>query len=169
MQRTTTRALAAAALLIASACASSGPPWLPPVTDAPTGVRKPGKFVWVELVTSHVERARDFYGKLFGWTFEEQNDYILVRHEGRRVAGIVSAADPERSEWIENLSVEDVDRAVLAARTHGGAVEHEAVDAPDRGRLALVSDPGGALVLLVQSRSGDPPDHLPPVGSFLWR
>ena len=65
--------------------------------------------------------------------------------------------------------VEDVDRAVALAKEHGGTVEREAVDAPDRGRLALVSDPSGALVLLVRTSTGDTPDQLPPVGSFIWR
>lgn len=163
------RALAATVLLLASACASSGPPWIPPVTEVPTGVYMPGKFVWVDLITADVERAKAFYGTLFGWTFEEKGRYHTAMHDGAPVAGIVSARDPERSEWIGNLSVENVDRSVELARTHGGIVEREAVDAPDRGRLALVSDPGGALVLLVRSSTGDTPDHLPPVGSFLWR
>ena len=161
--------LTATALLLACACASSAPPWIPPVNDVPTGLHKPGKFVWVDLVTADVPGAKSFYGALFGWTFEEKNRYTTALHDGARVAGFVSARDPERSEWIVNLSVEDVDRAVALAKEHGGSIEHEAVDAADRGRLALVSDPGGAVVLLLRSSSGDTPDRLPPVGSFLWR
>jgi len=164
-----TRAFLATALLLASACASSAPPWIPAITDTPTGEYKPGKFVWVDLITGDVEGAKAFYGPLFGWTFKNKGRYTTVLHGDERVAGFVSAADPERSEWIGNLSVEDVDRSVELAKANGGGVEREAVDAPDRGRLALISDPGGAVVLLVRSSSGDTPDGLPPVGSFLWR
>jgi len=163
------RALAATTLLLAAACASDAPPWIPPLTVEPTGVYKPGKFVWVDLVTGEAEQAKAFYGALFGWTFEEKGRYSIALNNGARVAGIVASEDPERSEWIGNLSVENVDSSVESAKAHGGAVEHEAVDAPDRGRLALVSDPGGAIVLLVRSSTGDTPDGLPPVGSFLWR
>jgi predicted enzyme related to lactoylglutathione lyase len=163
------RALAATTLLLAVACASNAPPWIPPVTAEPTGLYKPGKFVWVDLVTDDAEGAKAFYGALFGWTFEEKGRYNIAMSDGVRVAGIVTSRDPDRSEWIGNLSVSDVDRSVELAQSNGGAVEHEAVDAPDRGRLALVSDPGGAVVLLVRSSTGDTPDRLPPVGSFLWR
>jgi hypothetical protein len=140
------------------------------VTEAPTQRTTPGKFVWNDLVTQDVERAKSFYGALFGWTFAADDRYTQVLRDGTAIAGIVSAADPKRrSEWVGNLSVTDVDRAVALVRENGGVVERKPVDAPDRGRLAVVSDPEGALVLLVRTSSGDPPDAEPPVGDWLWR
>jgi hypothetical protein len=129
-----------------------------------------GKFVWMDLLTTDVVRAREFYGALFGWTFEGRADYVKVLHDDEVVAGIVGR-DPsqEGSAWIGNLSVEDVDAAASLVEGRGGEVQTGPVDAPQRGRLAFVRDPAGASLLLVRSAVGDPPDGLPPHGRFLWR
>jgi len=157
-------------LAFGSACASNAPPRLPPFTETPTQLVKEGKFVWQDLVTQDVAESRSFYGALFGWTFEEGGRYTQVLHEGVPIAGMLAAADPERtSEWIGNLSVRDVDRAAALVAERGGVVERGPVDAPVRGRLALVSDPDGALVLLVRASGGDPPDGEPGHGQWLWR
>jgi predicted enzyme related to lactoylglutathione lyase len=157
-------------LAIGSACASTSLPRIPPVTEEPTQLVKPGKFVWVDLVTQDVANAKSFYGALFGWTFLGGDRYTQVLHDGTAIAGIVRAADPERgSEWVGNLSVADVDRAAALVSERGGVVEREPVNAPERGRLALVSDPEGALLLLLRASGGDPPDAEPTVGSWLWR
>ena len=163
-------ACAALLLAFAAACASSSPPRLPPVTAEPTRLAKAGKFVWVDLVTEDVAAARSFYGELFGWTFRAGDRYTEILHQGQPIGGIVEAApDVGGSRWVGNLSVADVDRAADFVREHGGVVEREPVDAPDRGRLALVRDPEGALLLLLRSSSGDPPDAEPTRGTWLWR
>ena len=41
-------------------------------------------------------------------------------------------------------------------------------DVPDRGRVAIVSDPQGALFALVRASGGDPPDQVPLPGGWLW-
>jgi predicted enzyme related to lactoylglutathione lyase len=157
-------------LAFGSACASTSLPWIPPVTEEPTQLVKAGKFVWVDLVTQDVASAKSFYGAVFGWTFLPGDRYTQVLHDGRPIAGIVRARDPERgSEWVGNLSVADVDRAAALVSERGGVIEREPVDAPERGRLALVSDPEGALLLLLRASGGDPPDAEPPVGTWLWR
>jgi hypothetical protein len=43
---------------------------LPPVTDAPTGERLPGKIIWRDLLTNDPAASQRFYGELFGWEFE---------------------------------------------------------------------------------------------------
>jgi predicted enzyme related to lactoylglutathione lyase len=153
-----------------SACASSPSRWIPPITPEPTGVAHPGKFVWIDLVTQDVAAAKRFYGDLFSWTFRDSERYSQVIHEGRAIAGVVPARDAEQgSEWVGNLSVADVDEAARAFGAAGGVVEIDPVDAPDRGRMALVSDREGALLLLVRSSRGDPPDEEPALGRWLWR
>jgi predicted enzyme related to lactoylglutathione lyase len=140
------------------------------VTERPTGLVTPGKFVWVDLVTPDVAGAKSFYGALFGWNFRDGERYTLVLRDGKPIAGIVLARDPEReSEWVGNLSVDDVDRAAARMEREGGLVEHGPLDAPDRGRIALVSDPEGALLLLVRAAEGDPPDADPLPNGWLWQ
>lgn len=156
--------------LLTLACATSRVPEMPAVCAQPTGEIHVGKFVWMDLVTTDVERAQAFYGPLFGWRFAgDPADYVKVLHDDTLVAGMVPRpAGLDGSAWIGNLSVLDVDAAAEEVERRGGSVEIGPVDAPRRGRLAFVRDPTGASVLLVRASGGDPPDALPPYGRFLW-
>jgi predicted enzyme related to lactoylglutathione lyase len=163
-------AIVAMSLAFVAACASRPLPELSPVTSSPTGLVLPGKFVWIDLVSRDVDESKRFYGQLFGWTFQDGVRYVSILHEGTPIAGIVTAARPEfGSEWVGNLSVADVDRAAAFMTRRGGKVERGPLDAPHRGRLALVRDPDEARVLLVRATGGDPPDVPPAVGRWLWR
>jgi predicted enzyme related to lactoylglutathione lyase len=161
------------ALVACSSCATTTPsvlPMLPPVTAQPTQLVTAGKFVWMDLVTQDVERAKEFYGALFGWTFDSGDGYTQVLRDKIPIAGIVGARDPKRaSEWIGTLSVEDVDVTAKRVSDLGGVVERGPLDAPNRGRMAVVSDPEGALLLLLRATGGDPPDAEPAYRGWFWR
>ena len=139
-----------------SACAPSLPV-LPPLPGTTNGASIPGKFVWIDLLSTDVEAAKTFYGDLFGWTFTGEGRYTQILHQGVPIAGIVEEPD-RRSEWVGNLSVVDVDASVEKLRQLGGKLMAGPRDAPDRGRIALVRDPEGALFLLIESQRGDPAD-----------
>jgi predicted enzyme related to lactoylglutathione lyase len=65
--------------------------------------------------------------------------------------------------------VPDVGAAVELVQQAGGEVHREPKDLPNRGRFALVSDPQGALVALLRSTGGDPPDVREVIeGAWLW-
>ncbi len=53
---------------------------------------------WIDLTTSDIDRAQDFYGTVFGWTFEsagpEYGGYVNAAHNGHPVAGLM-ANNPE--------------------------------------------------------------------------
>jgi predicted enzyme related to lactoylglutathione lyase len=130
---------------------------------------RPGKFVWGDLVSQDVAASKAFYGSLFGWTFSGEGRYTTVFNQGVPIAGMVVARDANRgTEWIGNVSVADVDRASSLFAQHGGQIESGPIDAPDRGRIALVSDASGAALLLVRATGGDPPDAHPVIGGWLW-
>jgi predicted enzyme related to lactoylglutathione lyase len=161
-------------LVVGSACATRPPPQLPPLTREPTRLVIPGKFVWVDLVTDDVARARSFYGDLFGWTFRGDDDgCVEVLQEDVPIACIVRiqrrGGQIRDSAWVTNLSVADVDRSATLVAERGGSIERGPLDAPARGRLALVTDPGGASFLLARASGGDPPDQEPALRRWLWR
>jgi predicted enzyme related to lactoylglutathione lyase len=164
------RWILALCLAVAGACAKPSPPQLEPVVSPPTGLANPGKFVWIDLISRDVDQAKHFYGELFGWTFRHRHRYVSILHDGTPIAGMVAASNPEYgSEWVGNLSVPNVDGAAAFVALRGGTVELEPVDAPERGRIALVRDPEGARILLVRASGGDPPDVQPVAGTWLWR
>ncbi|MDH3820904.1 MAG: hypothetical protein OEU59_07255, partial [Gammaproteobacteria bacterium] len=90
-------ALANVVLLFVAACASMNIN-LPPVTDAPTGERLPGKIIWRDLLTNDPAASQRFYGELFGWEFESvgtasnlksNSSYTLIRHNGKLIGGMI--------------------------------------------------------------------------------
>ena len=155
-------------------CAST-PPW-PAVAEGETSKSIPGRWIWAELFTSDVTRAQKFYGSVFGWQFEtrgtSEKPYILIRNEGRPVAGMVRhpAADGDvlQSRWVGLLSVADVDATTNGIRKAGGTVLLDPLTLRGRGKVALVADREGARFGVLASESGDPPDMMPDPGSWLW-
>ena len=154
---------------------------LPPVSEQPTGVHNDGRVVWHDLLTTTPEASRKFYGELFGWTFERpqihigtsgDDDYMLIRHNGKLIGGMVDAnamrADVNISQWVTVISTGDIDAAVSRSTAGGASVLTEPTSVGARGTLAVIEGPTGALFAVVQTRDGDPPEASPAVNGFLW-
>jgi predicted enzyme related to lactoylglutathione lyase len=145
---------------------------LTPVTDTPTGEHHPGKFVWDDLLTDNVDAAKDFYGQLFGWTFEQSGEYTVIKNNGTNIGGMVQikgdSEHPSVARWLCELSVADVDKAVAMLSEKGGIIHEGPLEYLNRGRGAFVSDPQGAQLFLLYATGGDPDDEEPALGSWLW-
>lgn len=134
----------------------------------------PGLFVWRELMTPDVERARGFYGELFGWTFQDAPmgdfTYTLVKKGEPMIAGMMGMKDsPHPPHWMSYVSVDDVDAAAARASEAGGTVAVGPMDIPNVGRFAVVGDPDHAYLSLFKSAEGDPPaGGMPGAGTFCW-
>ena len=153
---------------------------LPEVSNEPTRVRHVGKFIWFDLFTRDLPGACDFYGRLFGWSFEDtapgNSNLKTIRNDGIPIgnaARIKNHADKmTESRWISFMSVADVDQTVEWITKNGGVVHIPPKDMPHRGRMALLRDPEGAPFAVLTASKGDPPDHpfVPNcwIGSELW-
>ena len=154
---------------------------LPPVTESPTGLHNDGRVVWHDLLTTTPEASRRFYAELFGWTFERprlhigvggDDDYMLIRHNGELIGGMVNAnamrADVDISQWVTMISVGDIESSVALAVAYGANVLTEPTEVGGRGTLAVIEGPTGELFAMVQTREGDPPEADPVINGFLW-
>lgn len=169
--------VATAGILLAAGC-STLQLNLPQVTEHSDGHHLPGKIIWHDLLTDTPEATERFYGSLFGWDFEplplDGANYTLIRHRGRLIGGMVDQnqlpARSDVSQWVVVMSVSDIERAVAAVGPAGGEVLTPPTSLGDRGKLAVVADSEGAVLALLQTRDGDPPDGSPlaATGSFLW-
>lgn len=159
-------------LLLGVFCAACSPTKPPPISAAPPVNREPGRIIWHDLVTDDVETVRQFYGRLFGWTFREHGRYTLILNDGLPIAGIVpdkgKGEEPQRACWVVSLSTEDVDADALLVEKFGGKVMKGPADLTGRGRYLVVMDSQEAPVVLMQSATGDPDRAVPPIGSWLW-
>jgi predicted enzyme related to lactoylglutathione lyase len=167
-------ALAAVALLLGAATSQAGgPPELPPLTSAAGSPRLPGKFVWADLVTDDVAATKNFYGHLFGWTFEDLgNNYVVAANDDRPLCGMQQQARPKdrpaRPRWFAYISVSNVEKASRRVTEAGGRVLAPPRKFPKRGEQAICTDPEGAVFGVVKSSSGDPKDFLPDPGDWIW-
>jgi predicted enzyme related to lactoylglutathione lyase len=108
----------------------------------PTGV-----FVWDELATTDVSGATvRFYEALFGWTM----DGAVFRAGHEPVAGLTAAST---SAWIVYVATPRLEQTVTRAREAGARVVSEPAEIDGVGHRAVVDDPGGAVVGLVERPS----------------
>lgn len=116
---------------------------------------------WIDLATSDIERAQQFYGAVFGWTFEsagpEYGGYVNAFVDGVQVAGLMPN-DPQWNmpdRWNTYLHTADADATIAAVTAAGGMSCGGAMDIPAKGRMAIVADPTGGMIGLWQ-----PTQHL---------
>ncbi|GGJ05076.1 VOC family protein [Streptomyces brasiliensis] len=112
---------------------------------------------WVSLMVHGLAMTEEFYGALFGWEFEpgpqQLGPYVRALLGGREVAGI-GQLPPDRHlpvAWTPYLASDYVDQTADTVRLCGGTVAVGPLTAADAGRLAIASDPSGAVFGLWQA------------------
>lgn len=113
--------------------------------------RTPGTPCWVSLMVHGLAATQEFYGALFGWEFQEGpgqlGPYVRGTLDGQVVAGI-GELPPDRQlpiAWTTYLATDDADSTAETIRSCGGTVGVGPLDAGKAGRLAIASDPAGAV------------------------
>ncbi|MGC5345352.1 VOC family protein [Streptomyces sp. DT24] len=113
--------------------------------------RTPGTPCWVSLIVHGLTATQDFYAALFGWEFRPGPDqlgpYVRALLDGEEVAGI-GQLPPERHlpiAWTTYLATDDADLTAETIRACGGTVAVGPLQAGEAGRMAIASDPGGAV------------------------
>jgi uncharacterized protein len=115
-----------------------------------------GAPIWIDLLTSDLDRAKQFYGTVFGWTFEsagpEYGGYVNAFIDGRPVAGLMGNTPEMQSPdgWTTYLHTADINATVAAATAAGGVSCVEPMEIKDKGWMGMLTDPTGAFVGLWQ-------------------
>ena len=117
----------------------------------------PGTPCWIDLATPDQDAAAEFYGGLFGWSVEEDENaeqtggYRVATLKGQAVGGVMKLMqEGQPVAWSSYVSVEDVDATVAKAKDAGGTVMVEPMSVLDYGRMAFLLDPTGAAIGLWQ-------------------
>jgi uncharacterized protein len=141
--------------------------WQPGELRGAQLVNELGFWTWNNLMTRDVDAARDFYGQVFGWTATQPEgapDFIWNWHvEGQRwpegLAGLMRMGTDMPPDtpphWQVYLMVESADAALATTRAAGGTPIFGPIDTPI-ARMAVVIDPQGATVALLQSHFPEP-------------
>ncbi len=111
---------------------------------------------WVDLATSDPARALDFYGRIFGWTYEDTGEefghYTNFSKDGVMVAGMAkSDGNMGPDAWTVYLSSFDADATIEAVTSAGGKVLMPSMKVGSFGTMAIVADTSGATVGIWQA------------------
>ncbi len=142
------------------------------ISEGAGGATGPGEFLGSDLLTENAVTAAAFYGELFGWDVEKvREDNYAIHHQGRLIASVskIDSADNEANEsfWLVGIAVADLDRAMKAAGQLGAEVREPVTTVEGYGRFAVIADPQGAPVMLIEPGSipiGGTTGH----GSWVW-
>ncbi len=116
---------------------------------------KHGEFNWIELQTQDPEAAIEFYKRSAGWGFKAEampngGTYWLAMLGEKVVCGVWTLEKDRSSatgnRWVVYLHVEDLDNALIQARSCGAEIIRDPWDVPGVGRIAMIRDPGGAEI-----------------------
>lgn len=117
-----------------------------------------GQFHWNELMTHDAAKATKFYTDTVGWTFDAMpmagtmygETYWVAKAGDAFAGGIFEMKGPDFANvpdhWVPYLSVDDIDARVKKAKAAGANVIREPFDVPGVGRIAILKEPGGAVV-----------------------
>jgi predicted enzyme related to lactoylglutathione lyase len=114
-------------------------------------------FVHVELNTSDLAKAKQFYGSLFGWKLEEMpmpgggGSYTMINVGEGTGGGMMSMLPPGTPpHWLAYVGVDDVQASTARAKQLGATVLQDVMKVGDYGTMSVIKDPTGAVIAMWQ-------------------
>ncbi|TDE33274.1 VOC family protein [Actinomadura sp. 6K520] len=133
--------------------------WKPYTWVGAAVVDEPGTMSRVELICRDADAAQRFYSHVLGWKDPVRSEGIASDNcfeweiGGRPVTGAVctdqSLPAGAVAYWMPYFAVTDSDDAAVGAVELGGTLQRPSSDTPT-GRVALLSDPSGAALAVIQ-------------------
>lgn len=131
-------------------------------------------FVWHDLMTTDIKAAKAFYGKVVGWTYQDQGpDYEVTLVDNHGTGGMMTMPPHLIGMppfWSGYIYTPDVDAACVKLKSLGGTVHREPWDISGVLRMAVVADPTGAMFNIMQplSQPNDVPARAGALGTVGW-
>ncbi len=136
-----------------------------------------GRFCWYELMTTDPEAAQAFYARVAGWTTcpweDGETPYTMWMSGERPIGGVMTLPEEAAASgappcWLAYVSTPDADATTSKATSLGGKVLHS-MDIPKVGRIAVLADPTGGVLSVLQPEEETPGhDAFAEVGEFSW-
>lgn len=115
-----------------------------------------GAPTWIDLISADTDRARVFYGELFGWECGDANPdmggYANFTSDGVLVAGLMQKQEATLPDfWSVYLEVADAGATADKAEASEGQLFIPPQPVADLGVMVVAGDVGGAVVGMWQS------------------
>ena len=128
----------------------------PPEGGAPPereGMPPVGGIAWNELWVNDVDKGRDFYASVYGWTMDEQEmgpdvRYFVCNADAPMRGGFGATGGRMPATAVFYVHVADLVATVAKLTELGGTTEGPTMDVPDIGRMQWARDPQGAQFCL---------------------
>ena len=112
-----------------------------------------GEFSWHELTTTDHRAAFEFYQAMFGWEKMQEMDmgpagmYMMYGQNGQMYGGMFDLTPemPMPPAWTCYAQVSDADAAAEKVKALGGTVLVGPMEVPGGDRIAMFTDPQGAV------------------------
>lgn len=137
----------------------------------------PGAFCWIELGTTDQAAAKDFYSKLFGWTFRDDEMGPGMTYTTFLLNGNAAAAcyrlDPAKMagvppHWMPYFATADAAATARRAEQLGGSVKMPAFEVGNYGAMAVLADPQGGTFSVWQAKENTGLGVVNEPGAFCW-
>lgn len=122
---------------------------------------EPGDWIWIELLSRDARKAGEFYRSVAGYEIVEntsarENDYVFVSKGYARAAARTIPADQTKvwPTWLLFVRVKSVSVALVRTRELGGKVLLEPRADLFDGKLAVIADPTGAAIGILEWPEG---------------
>ena len=123
---------------------------------------EPGEWIWIQLLSRDARKAAEFYRKVAGYDVVENtannrlNDYVLTSKGYARatVRTIPSANTQVQPTWLPFVRVKNVGESLAQAKQLGGKVRIEPKPELFDGKVAVIADPTGAVIGILEWREG---------------
>lgn len=135
-----------------------------------------GRFVWHDLLTTDPKAALTFYTRIVGWKTQpgqtNPSHTILLADSGP-VGGVMTLPPEAKAmgappHWLSYIETPDLEATVDRAVQLGARTIKPATEIPDRGRLAVLADPQGAVFAPYTPAKAPQVNDPPKPGEFSW-
>jgi len=130
---------------------------IPPEVGTPPereGMPPIGGIAWNELWVNDLDKGKDFYAAVYGWSLDRQDmgggvDYfVCTSADGPMRGGFGSTQGRMSPVAVFYVHVADLDATVAKLGELGGTTEGPVMEVPDIGRMQWARDPQGAQFCL---------------------
>ena len=138
----------------------------------------PGTFSWVDVASTDLDGATAFYEGLLGWDHVDApiGDgavYRMFGLRGKNVAAGAELRDEERSHgipphWNNYVTVTSADDTAARVSELGGNLMMDPFDVFDSGRMAVFTDPTGAVLCVWEPRAHIGAELVNDPGCLTW-
>jgi hypothetical protein len=111
--------------------------------------------IWHDLITPNLEKSKDFYAELLGWSYQSFNvkgfKYALIENKGEVIGGMIEVATTKSSVWVSSLAVspQEMRKRVEVIVASGGQLVIKPLKIPGRGKQLIFKGLQGETFSLI--------------------